>query len=92
MRANRTTLYDHTIAGILARLTHGILLDASERKQVDIERASGVGGPTARRSWLDRLDTWFWKDEMKRREAYLAQSTDIFELEHRMRALEQGSR
>ena len=33
-----------------------------------------------------------WSTILKRREAYLAQSTDIFELEHRMRALEQGSR
>ncbi|HWZ72194.1 MAG TPA: DUF3563 family protein [Casimicrobiaceae bacterium] len=39
---------------------------------------------------LDRLDTWFWKQEMKRQEAFLAQSTDIFDLEQRMRLLERG--
>ncbi|HVR93194.1 MAG TPA: DUF3563 family protein [Casimicrobiaceae bacterium] len=39
---------------------------------------------------MSRLDTWFWKQEMKRREAFLAQSADIFDLERRMRMLERG--
>jgi hypothetical protein len=90
MRTNRTTLYDHSVAGILAGLTHGILLDANQRAQGENTRARALTGRSPRRSWLDRLDNWFWKQEMKRREAYLAQSSDIFDLEQRMRSLDQA--
>jgi len=42
---------------------------------------------------FERLDRWLWRQEMKEREAWLAQSKDIAELEQRMRMLERvGSR
>jgi len=88
---NHASLYDHSVAGILARLTHGILRDANERAQ---EVGKNVNAPgdasTPRGSWVTRLDAWFWKQEMKRRNAYLAQSADIFDLERRMRGLERS--
>ncbi|CAM2193734.1 DUF3563 family protein [Paraburkholderia sp. A1RI_3L] len=37
---------------------------------------------------LDKLSTWFETAERNRREAYLAQSTDIVQLEQRLRSLE----
>lgn len=47
--------------------------------------------PSAR-GWLsrifDRLETWSWEREMRAREAYLAQSQDLFDLEARMRHLD----
>jgi hypothetical protein len=100
MRTDHPPLYDNTLTGVLARLTHGILFDASQRAQLDgAKRANGSDGSFANsfvnsvaksRSWLSRVDTWFWKQEMKRREAFLAQSTDIFDLERRMRMLERS--
>jgi hypothetical protein len=39
----------------------------------------------------DRLDRWFWRQEQRRLEAYLGTSTDLVELEQRMRALERTS-
>jgi hypothetical protein len=41
-----------------------------------------------RTGWLDRLDAWFWRQEQKDREAYLAKSRDIFELERRIELLD----
>jgi hypothetical protein len=42
---------------------------------------------------FERLDRWLWRQQMKEREAWLAQSKDIAELEQRMRMLERvGSR
>jgi len=92
MRTNDPSLYDNSLTGILARLTHGILQDANERAQKDSTVPSSTFASTVSRprGWLDRLDTWFWKQEMKSREAFLAQSTDIFDLEQRMRRLERG--
>jgi hypothetical protein len=100
MRTDYPPLYDNTLTGVLARLTHGILLDANQRAQQDSAAlanasANSFGNSFSNSvskssSWLDRLDTWFWKQEMKRHEAFLAQSTDVFDLERRMRMLERG--
>lgn len=40
---------------------------------------------------LDRLDQWFWRQEQKDRDAYLAGSADVFELERRIEAMERGA-
>ena len=100
MRINSPPLYDNSFAGILARLTHGILRDANERVRErtvpPVSPASRAPASSTARSsdrslgWLDRLDTWFWKQEIKNREAFLARSTDIFDLEQRMRCIERG--
>jgi hypothetical protein len=94
MRTNNSTLYDNSLAGILARLTHGILQDAGDRAQRQASHpVNDHDSPTGTNSsWLDRLDTWFWKQELKERDAFLAQSIDIFDLEQRMRCLERGDR
>jgi hypothetical protein len=36
--------------------------------------------------WLNALGNWFYLQSVKEREAYLAQATDIFDLEARMRS------
>ncbi|MDQ2916553.1 MAG: hypothetical protein M3R40_05235 [Pseudomonadota bacterium] len=48
------------------------------------DAAASAGG---RMSWLDRLDAWFQRQEQKDREAYLARSRDVFELERRIELL-----
>src|SRR6266404_2432581 len=69
MRTDHPPLYDNTLTGVLARLTHGILLDANQRAQLDsAKRASASDSSFANsfaksRSWLSRVDTWFWKQE-----------------------------
>jgi hypothetical protein len=44
--------------------------------------------PAVAMTWLDRLDQWAWRQTQKQREAYLAESTDLVDLEQRVRALE----
>ncbi len=49
--------------------------------------------PTAspqRRTLFERVDAWFWRQQQEDREAYLARSRDVFELEQRIKALERG--
>ena len=45
-------------------------------------------------SLIERLDRWFWRQQLREREAYLSGAQDIFELEDRIRRLERsvGSR
>jgi Protein of unknown function (DUF3563) len=39
---------------------------------------------------LERFDRWLWRQHVREREAYLADSKDIFELEERIRRLERS--
>jgi len=76
---------DRSWVGILANLTYGLLNRAAPRN------AKVTAHPAARGpGLLDRLDTWFWQQELANREAFLAKSADIVELEQRMRWLEHG--
>ena len=45
----------------------------------------------AKPTLLDRLDAWFWRQVQNDREAYLARSRDVFDLERRIDALERGA-
>jgi hypothetical protein len=44
-----------------------------------------------RGSLLERLDRWLWSLQQRDIEAYLAQATDVFDLEARMHALARGA-
>jgi hypothetical protein len=44
--------------------------------------------PARRLHALDRLDHWFWRQRQKSRDAYLAGSADIADVERRLRDLE----
>ncbi len=46
--------------------------------------------PEARtpRKWMSILDDWLYRQQLKDREAWLAQATNVFELENRIRELE----
>lgn len=59
--------------------------------------ADAIGELTARgerreprRGWFARLEAKLWRQEQERREAWLAQATDVFDLERRMRLLDRG--
>ena len=41
-------------------------------------------------SLMERFDRWLWQQHVREREAYLAESKDIFELEERIRRLERS--
>ena len=85
MRNTESTLQETGALGLLALLTtHGIL--RSPRRAP----AANTSPRTKSRSWLDRFDTWLWRQEMRRHEEYLAQSVDVFDLELRQRSLERG--
>jgi len=54
-------------------------------------RRSGATREEARRqSLLDRLDRWFWRQQQKAHESYLAGAQDVFDLERRIDAIDRG--
>jgi hypothetical protein len=68
------------------------LLGTTMSLPIDRPRARSISRP--RVSWLERIDRWFEAQRRRSREAWLAQSQDVFELERRIRELERttGSR
>jgi hypothetical protein len=86
MKSSNYTYENHGFTALLAGLTHGILAGAAGIPKTGTAPAP-IGGHG---SWLDRLDDWCWKQEVKSREAFLAQSVDIVDLERRIRWLERG--
>ena len=87
MESKGYVVRDRSLVGILAGLTYGILNRAAlARDAAKVTAHPVTKGP----GLLDRLDTWFWKQELANREAFLAKSADIVELEQRMRWLERG--
>ena len=85
MESNGYEPRDRSMVGILAALTYGIL----SRPDAAHESVTAHTAP-AHRSFLDRLDNWFADQELKSREAFLAQAVDIVDLEQRLRWLERG--
>ena len=64
----------------------GIVADAlrgtAQRKFQPSQRDSSSSTP--RLSWLERLDSWLWRRQLREREAWLAQAQDVYELEQRL--------
>ena len=56
-----------------------------------VRRDANASLAMAKPTLLDRLDAWFWRQVQNDREAYLARSRDVFELERRIDALERGT-
>jgi Protein of unknown function (DUF3563) len=59
---------------------------ASQESGVDTAAGRSLKGWLAR-AWR-RLEIWSWQRQMREREAYLAQATDLVDLEARMRDLD----
>lgn len=52
------------------------------------EPTAPVKAPAPNRTWMERLERWFWSRRQRELEAYLAQSADVHDLEARIRDLE----
>lgn len=86
--------FNQSIFGHLYAAVAGVPPMPPKRRQ-----ARGTGTPVARagnraaaprRTLLERLDGWYWRQMQKDREAYLAEASDVFDLERRIDAIERG--
>ena len=87
---------EHSIVGSCIKLAQTTFFDALPANAEMMTPAAPAKLPASKRAaregrlaeWINRLDNWFYRQQVKQREAYLAQSQDIFELEARIRHLE----
>src|SRR5262245_10529439 len=67
-------------------------LDEDARGRDDLAAEAAEGEPEeTNRGLLDRIDDWFWKLEQRALEERLAEATDIYDLEMRIREIERGA-
>ncbi len=92
MRTDHLATDDPRGLGVFTLLANALTLPpqvspAIERRQTC---ADGVrsGLPARRRGILERIDHWFWVQQQRDLEAYLAKARDVYDLEARIRALE----
>ena len=88
--------FNQSIFGHLYAAIAGVPPLPQKRRQEPRRAASAAPQPSKRDAaptsgFLDRLDAWFWRQMQKDREAYLARSSDVFDLERRIDALERGT-
>jgi hypothetical protein len=72
----------------LAQATFSDVIPQGDPQASSASSRTNNGNPAGRPSWTRRLNDWFYQQQVDQREAYLAQSTDIFDLERRIRHLE----
>jgi uncharacterized protein DUF3563 len=59
-------------------------------RPADATSADRARAVPPRLTLLQRLDRWLWRQEQKGHERYLAQATDRFDLERRMRHIDRA--
>ena len=87
---------EHSIVGTCIKLAQTTFYDAlpanAEMKTPTAPEKLPAAKRVAREGrlaqWLNAVDNWLYRQQVKQREAYLGESKDIFELEARIRHLE----
>jgi hypothetical protein len=88
---------ENSVIGVCVKLAHATFYDALPSNAAALRpTAPAVVDPPKRRPresflkrWTNAFDNWCYRQSLKEREAYLAQAQDVFDLENRMRRLEQ---
>jgi hypothetical protein len=63
--------------------------EAFERQDI-ASRRTPAKAPKRRRGLLERLDHWFWVQQQRDVEAYLAKASDVYDLETRIRQIDRN--
>ena len=91
MRSQVHPFPEHSLVGNCIRLAQTTFFDAAaSRADTPMPNAPAKSEPFGARlaRWMENLDDWLYRQRMNDREAYLAQSQDVFELERRLRDLD----
>jgi len=95
MRSNELAPNKLEGLGLFALLAKAVALPPRNAETASSGAARASGGrsdtPARRRGLFERLDDWFWRQQQRAVEAYLAKATDVYDLEARIRALERNA-
>jgi len=91
MRVSNPTVTEPGFIALCIQLAQATFSEVMPGKQGTGTQTAYSAKPVPRdtdRTWLVAINDWFYRQQVKEREAYLAQSTDIFDLERRIRDLD----
>jgi hypothetical protein len=104
MERTRSTLDNLNVLALMANaplmanalLTANALAAGTPGQEMDAQTHPAPEAPEGerdepKRGLLDRIDHWFWTLEQRALEARLADATDIYDLELRIREIERGA-
>lgn len=96
MHTQRLPVHDPGGLGVFALMAQALMAPYSHpgddaRVEAFEDRPKPPPISTQRRGVLDRLERWFWTQRQRDLEAYLAQASDIHDLERRMRYIERNA-
>ena len=90
MNATRSFVEEHGVPEAWVKLAHALMSGPLVTVGYDDRSRRHDVPPKPRVSWGERLDAWFARQRQREREAYLAEATDIFDLEERIRQMERS--
>jgi len=94
MQTRQLSMTDPAGLGLFPLLAKVLTHPARPADAFEPRAESGVSAsqstPVRRRGFLERLDRWFWAQQQRDLEAYLARATDVYDLEARIHAIERN--
>ncbi len=96
MRSQIHPFPENSLVGNCIRLAQTTFFDAMPaRADVQVPKAPALRAPAKSETfgqrlarWTENFENWLYRQRMNDRDAYLAQSQDVFELERRLRDLD----
>jgi len=83
--------FNNSFVGDVATFFNAAVAKAGARHRRPQTPRRASRADTKRRTLLDRLDHWFWRQQQRAQESYLAQARDRFDLEQRIDAIDRGT-
>jgi hypothetical protein len=94
MQTQQLPLTDPAGLGIFPLLAKALTIPARQADAFEHRGVLAAPGsqttPVRRRGFLERLERWFWAQQQRDLETYLARATDVYDLEARIHAIERN--
>jgi len=95
MRTHQLSMNDPAGLGLFTVIAKALTFPSPqagsfERRDADVTSVPEKN-PVRRRGLLERLEHWFWAQQQRDLEAYLAKATDVYDLEARIRKIERNN-
>jgi Protein of unknown function (DUF3563) len=94
MQTRQLSLTNPAVLGVFPLLAKALAFPARQADALGhreaIAASASATTPVRRRGFLERLERWFWAQQQRDLEAYLARATDVYDLEARIHALERS--
>jgi hypothetical protein len=88
MKARFFPINDNVFSGVFALIADALSHNGFAPSRMATLGTAPAVDPKPRIGFWERLDRWAWKQVQKEREAYLARSANLADLEERMRRLD----